>query len=351
MSIHSSTQWIRKQKLNPGLYGVEIETETMERYPLEVNGRNADGYNFPAPYQLEYWKIVEDHSLRNVGYEYVLTKPLDMDDLARALFEFQEKTNGMELKFLEDRHSCSVHVHINFQNETFKTLGTFITLFTLFEEVLIEYCGEGRRSNFFCLSNKYSSGMTRLYEGFFQRIFEGDKLALTTLDEEVSKYSSLNLVPLYKQGSVEIRTMRGVTDVAVIAKWVGMLNTLLKLARQATPLDVISCWRQEGTLYFQDIFEEYIDDLYTERTMDQIEGNLWAAASIACSVWDWDQIDAGMEAKMAEFKAKQDEYDAKYGMKPPPAVPDVDLPEPEPYYDEPVLDDDDDNEILEDGDF
>lgn len=316
MSILKTTQWIRKQKPCPGTFGLEIETETMERYDLEA-GRNLGKYNFPEPNTLKDWVIVEDHSLRNFGYEYILTKPLSFEDVKAALDEFDKKTNKRGIKFLQDRHSTSNHVHINFQQETFKTLGNFCTLFVLFEEVLVSFCGEGRKSNFFCMTTKYAEGLTDKFVSFFEMIYKASPKAFTTLNEELSKYSSLNIVPLYKQGSVEVRTMRGSTDVATIYKWVGMLNALLKFARQdMTPIDIINCWRQEGMLLFCEIFEEYLVELGKGDDVEKlIERNLWSASSIACSVPDWNKIDQKMHDAQVKYDEKVKAGDDGIAMK------------------------------------
>src|SRR6185295_18987808 len=125
MTILKNTQWIRKQKGVSGVFGLEIETETLVPYALDMNGRGG-GYNFLEPFRLKDWKIVEDHSLGNFGYEYVLTKPLSFADTKKALEEFDQKTKEQKIEFLQDRQSTSVHVHMNFQHEPFKTLGNYV---------------------------------------------------------------------------------------------------------------------------------------------------------------------------------------------------------------------------------
>lgn len=324
MTILRNTQWIRKQKALPGTFGLEIETETMDRYPLEGNARIAE-FNFPEPNKLDFWKIVEDHSLRNIGYEYVLTKPLDFISVGAALSEFKDKSNKMGIKFLQDRHSTSVHVHLNMQRETFRTLGNFCASFILFEEALVQYCGEDRTCNFFCITSRYAEGVTKRFTNFFHNVNEGSPQCLTKLDEENSKYSSLNIVPLYKQGSIEVRTMRGVTDVAVIYNWVGMLNSLLEFARQdITPYGIINLWRQEGLELFRDVFGKYAKLLEDEGTYGLIDHNLWAASCIAATVPDWTKIDLEMTVKQAEYDEKMKKgvgmVDAGYGVRIPPQV-------------------------------
>jgi len=305
MTILHNTQWIRKQKGLSGTFGVEIETETMERYAMEGQAKMGE-YNLPAPHKLDFWKVEEDHSLRNFGFEYILTKPLSFIDTFAALKEFDEKTKAMGINFLQDRHSTSVHVHINFQDETFRTLANFVTLFVLFEEVLVQYCGEDRRSNFFCMTTKYAEGVTKRFSSFFDKVYKGEKNALVNLDPEISKYSSLNIVPLYKQGSVEVRTMRGVTDVAVIYNWVGMLNSLLEFARQnMNPLGILDLWRGAELDLFRDVFgRKYSKLLETQDTLNLINQNLWAVSCIACAVPDWE----GLEKEMIRL---QGEYDKK----------------------------------------
>lgn len=310
MSILKNTQWIRKQKACTGTFGLELETESLVPYALDVPARHAE-YNFPEPFRLKDWKIVEDHSLRNFGYEYILTKPLSLANTWKALKEWDDKVKEQKIVFLQDRHSTSVHVHVNFQDETFKTLGNYVTLFTLFEEVLVQFCGKERRSNFFCMTTKYAEGLTKQFQSFFEKIEKADQGAFINLNPDLSKYSSLNIVPLYRQGSIEVRTMRGVTDVATIYKWVGMLNSLLEFARRdLTPIDIINSWRQEGMLLFCDIFELYLVELGVDKKVEEmIEHNLWAASCIACSVEDWNTLDQKMEDAQTKWEEKMKEPD------------------------------------------
>lgn len=289
-TILEETQWIRKQKACKGTYGIEIETESLLPYDLDRDNRD-DTYNFFDEHKLSYWSIVEDHSLRNFGYEYILCKPLVYEKVDKALNEFDEKTKAQHIKFLEDKHSTSVHVHVNMQDETFLTLGNFVTLWTLFEGPLLDFCGDRRKSNFFCMSSSAAEGLCRRLTEFFKNVYEGSASCLIDLSEEAQKYSSINLVPLYKLGSVEIRTMRGVTDVAVISDWVGMLNSLLRFARQdITPLDIIAGWRQGEINFFDSVFGEYTKLLRSNETRGQVERSLWYAGSIAASCPDWNQI-------------------------------------------------------------
>src|SRR5690242_2495326 len=116
----------------PRSIGLEIETETKEPYDIP---------------RFSFWAVHADGSLRDFGQEYVLVQPLAIEQIPLALDEFKDKTKG--IKFIQDSLTTSVHVHLNFLDQSFQTLGNFLILYTMFENLLIRYSGEDRLSNLF----------------------------------------------------------------------------------------------------------------------------------------------------------------------------------------------------------
>ena len=151
-----------------GTYGIEIETEVeaATSYPEGfLNPKTSDSGHFVPELNsyVEYfnlwcksWKGVLDGSLRNFGVEYIVKKPHTYEGIIHAIDEFAEYTK--DIPFIENAPGTSVHVHINMQDEEILTIFTYITTWTLFENLLIEFCGEGRRTNLFALPSRVCEG-------------------------------------------------------------------------------------------------------------------------------------------------------------------------------------------------
>ena len=77
------------------IFGIEIEVENVATMVIDA-------------YDRSYWNVVEDHSLRNNGLEFV-SIPLRGDQIERALTQFN--------KALPKEHDfsprTSVHIHMN----------------------------------------------------------------------------------------------------------------------------------------------------------------------------------------------------------------------------------------------
>jgi hypothetical protein len=197
-----------------GSLGVEIECE----------GKNLSVIDSP------HWRTERDGSLRgnypDCSAEYVMRKPVSdkqfpgilrklIDHQAQAQFAFSFRT--------------SVHVHVNAQELTEDELLAFLYACFLLEEPLMNFCGESRKANRFCLrirdAEGYAETLNSLFENGFNhvRYLNGDRI----------RYSAINIHALTKYGSVEFRGMRGNMDPAVLVPW---CNTLLSIRENARKL-------------------------------------------------------------------------------------------------------------------
>jgi hypothetical protein len=257
-----------------GRFGVEIETETEKKY------------EFPS---LKLWDTTKDNSLRDWGVEYVLRSPMDMPEFEKALEEFAivEK----KYKFKKSSISTSVHVHINFLNETFLTLANFFTAYALVENLLIRYSGPDRLSNLFCLPmidcEGVSDNLYTILSNVARNNFRGAVLQVDRV-----KYGAINAAPLTKLGTIEIRCFRGETDIKIIRKWVDILQKLLEFAKtpDLTPPDIVKHWKDNKHGIVDIIFHGYASELKIsplEETNKLIESNLMFAAKFATVCKDW----------------------------------------------------------------
>ena len=298
LTIAEDLEGVVKYKPYKGTFGIEIETESLDSYiePLCLN-----------------WKVKEDHSLRNFGREYILNKPCSFEDVGKVLKEFDTVTKEAGIKFIEDRMSTSVHVHVNMQNETFLTLGNFVVIFTFFEDILIDFCGDKRRSNMFCLTTRYAEGIYRRLQKFFEGLDTGSYNPILQLNEDTAKYSALNIVPLKTLGSVEIRTMRGITDIDKIKQWIGIINSMLQASKMPglTPRIVLDYFQKEPGMFFDLVFGEYADLLRKPDLFQRTEKSLWYVGSIVGEV-DWFNLPGKVRAKTEEVIQKQKEQEAEH---------------------------------------
>lgn len=302
-----SKSGIKNFKKYTGEIGLEIETETKNdrSYPEGFLTRDERG-NWKAP--LKFWDIHVDGSLRDFGLEYVLKQPLMFHkELPEALGEFGEKT--AKVKFIKDSVTTSVHVHLNMLNESFKTMGNFLTLYTLFENMLIKYSGPDRLSNLFCLPicDAEDTSKNMIY---MLKAIEAKGYRSMILGEGGVKYAALNLSAFGNYGSMEIRSFRGETDIKEIGNWTSILYSLLEYARKdVDPKDIMLSWREGQKKFIDEVFDRDRSHFNFKEEIDLVDSNVWYAASAAYSIKDWSKIDE--EIKIPEFKPKQKDLDAQ----------------------------------------
>lgn len=197
-----------------GEIGIEIEVE---------------GNKFPKPdtetngYVPKEWKYHHDGSLRGEdNAEYVLKKPLMFSEVPRAISNLWSMFNEFG-SVLDDSNRTSVHVHLNAQKWYLNRVCSFVALYFAVEEILTAWCGEHRVGNLFCLRAKDAPAIVSKLKRFFQ---EDGKTGLS----DGLHYAGLNAQALMKFGSLEIRSLRGVTDPQTILDWVAILERIYKMS-------------------------------------------------------------------------------------------------------------------------
>ncbi len=88
-----------------------------------------------------------------VAKQWSMRRPVEPAEAYKALatlsHSFQE--NGSQI---EDSGRAGVHVHVNCQELNIIQLYNFITLYLIFEDSLVKWCGPDRVGNLFCLRAK-----------------------------------------------------------------------------------------------------------------------------------------------------------------------------------------------------
>lgn len=271
-----------------GEIGLEIETESLQNYDVKP---------------MKYWRTDIDRSLRNVGNEYILKTPLKYGaELTEGLKEFEASTH--HVKFIPNPVSSSVHVHLNFLNENFVTLGNFLTTAVLCENLLTEYSGPDRRSNLFCLpvcdAEETLGNIKQMFQAFEAQNF--GHLWSGVFDKSRVKYANINLNALALYGSIEVRSFRGETNIKEIQTWIDILYDIMTFSRVIeSPREIINILKAKDTGIIDIIFGKRAPLLKCNEWEARVNKNIWYAASIAYSVKNWANLDSPV---MAEFTPK-----------------------------------------------
>lgn len=225
---------LKDKSIQKGEVGIEIEVE----------GKRLPGSTVEPPPMP--WQYKVDHSLRGEeNGEYVLANPILFSEVPQALSKLWDAFEKAKTKF-DDSNRTSVHIHLNCQKWYLNRLASFAALHFILEEVLTEWCGEHRVGNLFCLRAKDAEAIITWMKKFIQCDGERDL-------PDGLHYSGFNVQALQKFGSVEIRTLRGVTDPNVIQDWVAIYERLYNLSGDfKDPTEICDWFSAEGpTAFFE----------------------------------------------------------------------------------------------------
>lgn len=241
------------------LYGVELELE----------GRNVAMEGVPT----KGWKREKDGSLRGESIEYVFSTPCGYDEATarvRTLFEAFKK-NAVKIK---NSYRTSTHVHINFSDRKIREIINFFVLFTILEELLEIYCGEGREGNLFCLPSRDVEGIVNMLEKAVMN--RGD---LAEFGEDV-RYCAINLAAINKFGTIEIRTMRGADNQEMVLDWMDILHQMYDFAinKMTTPARLIESLSILGD-------EGFINQVFNRATAKKLMAT-WGGRGLHASLYE-----------------------------------------------------------------
>ena len=201
-----------------------------------------------------HWYKERDGSLRDTpeSCEYVLREPMALADAKKALTYLSKQYKGNKTR-VNDSPRCGVHVHVNCQQLSIVQLYNFMTLYLIFEDMLVRWCGPTREGNLFCLRAQDAEYLLHMLiqaanEKEFRRMFLTDDL----------RYASMNVNALPRYGSLEFRAMRGTEDMNLIYQWASMLVGLREAAKQFdNPNEIIMSTSEGGNENFlRTVFSE-----------------------------------------------------------------------------------------------
>jgi len=263
-SVMKAFNVYRGYKANGDL-GVEIEVEGLK-----------------LPRIRHYWDEEFDGSLRGECKEYVLKKPSSFAGVVKALDHLDNAYKECGTEVYESVRA-GVHVHVNVQELSTVQLFTFITAYIVLEDLLVNFCGEYREGNLFCLRVKDAD--------YLQYILEktAKDRDFSRFSSDILRYSSMNVVSLSKFGSLEFRAMRGTRDLGVIKNWAKVLLQLRNSAcKFDNPIELVDWIANNSTESFLELFlGDLKEELCQGKDLDKYvrEGFCRAISLAKCVDW------------------------------------------------------------------
>lgn len=282
-----------------GDIGIEIEVEG-NKFPKHQTPDNESVSPELIPKE---WQYHHDGSLRgNDNAEYVFRKPLAFADVPQAIKNLWEMFDKFGSK-LDESNRTSVHVHLNAQEWHLNRLTAFAALYFSVEEILTEWCGDHRVGNLFCLRAKDAPAIVSQLKKFIQN--DGN----TGLPSGLH-YAGLNPQALLKFGSIEIRSLRGVTDPDTILTWVAILERIYNMSADfKDPRTICSHFSGHGAMsYLEMILGEHTPTVLQQVSYDhqQIQESLYEGIRLAqdlCYCRNWSEYEP-VEIKKDPFGRK-----------------------------------------------
>ncbi len=194
-------------------FGLEIEIEHITE--------------LPSPEY--YWRVTEDHSLRNFGREFI-SIPLRTKQIPYAL-EYLKDTLTLYNPNYIFSNRCSLHTHLNVRDFTKERLCIFIILYCLFENHFFNIAGTKREYNIFCIP-LWKTNQLPPYKKLMEDL---------NIYTYWNKYSALNCGSILgspdnnKLGTIEFRHLYGTLDTDIIYHWI---NSILSLREASLKINL-----------------------------------------------------------------------------------------------------------------
>lgn len=202
---------------------------------IEVEGNKFKKEALPAP-----WTYHHDGSLRGEdNAEYVYGKPVKFAQVEKTLDTLWDMFSEYG-SVLDESNRTSVHVHLNVQDFYLNRLATFLGMYFSVEEILVQWCGDHRVGNLFCLRGKDAPG---ILSRVLQLLKTGERVSFS----DGMHYGGVNIQAISKLGSLEFRSMRGCTDKNTILRWVNILERMYTLSADYTdPRTLVDSYSSVG---------------------------------------------------------------------------------------------------------
>lgn len=261
-----------RNKVVDGDVGVEIEVE----------GK----YLPPAP---KNWRAEMDGSLKaEEALEYVMRQPVKIEDLEKSLVDLKEAFVQSGAVF-NNSYRAGIHVHVNCQELSLRQLASMISCYIIFDNSIVNTCDKFRRGNHFCLRAEDAQYLVRRLKDAF--ILNDPAM----LNDDIIRYSSMNVSSLYKYGSVEFRALESTDDFSKIYKFAKKHYQIREFAKKFdTPQNLIQHIHERGFYAScKDIFQDQSAELTSQQSfIRDCEVGLEFAEDLAfCKNWGEKSLD------------------------------------------------------------
>ena len=267
-----------------GRFGIELEMECRNQLPTNV----------PPT-----WVTHNDGSLRAPAggstMEYVLNVPLDLDDASKAtqdLFNTIVK-HGSILR--DDSYRTSTHVHLNVNDWRLGRVASFACLWFIYEDLMAAFSGEMRRGNLFALR---AIDAKHIIENFTSMVALNE---YGRFREGNAKYAALNGYTMTKFGSLEIRTMRGLTEAREVIQWLHILDCFYRASErfESDPRRIfqeVSMQSPDGflkSIIGNELYSIILNDPHVKWTDEELIESAYVGIRTCQDIayaTDWDQV-------------------------------------------------------------
>tara|TARA_R110001632_G_scaffold157853_1_gene276049 strand:- start:675 stop:1478 length:804 start_codon:yes stop_codon:yes gene_type:complete len=241
---------------------IELETDSNRELPYSVDS------GLPKT-----WKAEGDGSLRGNSIEYIFRKPLDLKETYIALDDLTKSLKDKKIT-IRDSIRAGVHVHVNVQDLTPTQVLNFASVYYVLEEVLVDWCGQNRQGNLFCLRNVDAEGSIQ----FIAKCFKEGRLG--NLADNSIRYASLNFCALPKFGSLEFRALKTEPSFDKIKMWSSLL---LRLKNKSLEINTITEIMEQFSIVGPKAWaEDILGDFYQEvKDYPEFEQKTWRGLRFA----------------------------------------------------------------------
>lgn len=281
--------------------GIEVETEATIPYSYrEVLGSSyhAERKEFTLA---NVWAAKEDGSLRNYGIEYISSPIKTYKPHVKALVDKLLTVPTL----MKECPRAGIHVHVNVTDMTQSNIWTMACIFWTLENALVEWCGESRVGNNFCLRLKDATRVVGASVNAIRSVFVGtERDSFVSFHPNTHKYASLNLATVARLGTLEFRSLDGNLDSDRVNNWTEQLLLLRELAFKFEDphkffawldlqTDKVSIYKELLTPYFYKTLD--IDNMYQRLYTD-----VGLAMTMAFACPDWDAFELGVVEKVTD---------------------------------------------------
>ena len=243
-----------------------------------------EGRRLPASGFEDYWSKQADGSLRGESAEYVLRKPIPRDEVKKAL-DVLDKTFKDNATLIHDTFRAGTHIHINVQELTMPQVLNMLTIYFMFESLLIKLCREDRVGNHFCLRGRDAAAM---FDLLYKAVAKGHVQEFTN---DMYRYAAVNITALPKFGSLEFRALESSTNWAKLEAWIALHLALKDAAKKfQDPATILGTASVQGFKSFaESVFGEHwplLVKLYDEQ---EVAEGVWAIQPVVFSK-NWDSV-------------------------------------------------------------